>query len=336
MKMNIHNWLPFSVILVNGVAASAIFTDRLLSVRIIDSIGYENDSCELEFDDRDYLTPMLSPGDKIIPILGILPAGGIAQIGSYTVEHIKYKEAPATLTITAQSVDYVNTSIGLERTKTYEEKTIKEIAEEIAGRNSLEAKIDPELAEIKIKHFNQNSQSDLDAMNEIAAKYGAVVVVKDEKLIVKRPFNGKDILGGALRGLVIERKDVSSINFSQEKRNDAKGVTASYIDEEKAEKVQITEGDEENTRELKEVFQDESQAREAAKAALSRTQAFKGNLSLTMPARPMLRAEQPILFKHPRAELNGAWIIEKATHEFASKGASTKLDLVRSLEDLEE
>lgn len=322
------SWLPLAALLVNGSPVSLAFTDRLLGMRITDGVGYENDSCEITVDDRDYLLPLLNPGDKIIPVLAYLPGGGMADLGVYTVESAKYNMLPRTWSIKAQAVDYINTQIGLERTVTYHDKTIKEVANEVGTRHGLKIVVDKALADKKVKHFNQQSQSDLDMLGEVARKYGAVVSIKNDEIIIKKPFNGKNILGITLTALNINYTEISGGNFSQTKRDDAEGVTASYMDDAQARRIKVTAGNTQKSRELKERFNDEEQAVAAANAALFRAQSFKRNLSFETVFNADLSAEIPINFIHPRAEISGAWVIEQRVHDFSRSGCTTSVECI--------
>lgn len=324
--MTLPSWLPLAALLVNGLPASIAFTDRILEISITDGIGFENDCLEITLDDRNYLLPLLNPGDKVIPVLAYLPTGGMADLGTYTVESARYNMRPRTWTIKAQAADFINTQIGQERTVTYHKKSLKEIADEVAGRHGLSAIVDNEFANKIIGHFNQQSQSDLDVLGELARKFGAIVSIKNDEIIIKKPFNGKNIAGEKLGAIAIDYKQISSGSFSQSKRDDTEGVTASYVDSDKAKRIKVTAGNAGNSREIKEIFNNEEQAALAAQAALYRAQSFKRALNFETEFNSQLSAEMPINFNHPRSEISGMWVIENRTHNFDRSGCTTSCD----------
>ncbi len=320
---------PLAAIYFDGLIGSALVSNAITSIAITDEIGMESDACEITLDDRGFILPEFNPGAEIAPILGYI-GGSPLFMGKFALETIREKEDTngCTISLSAKAADLVNGGLKYPKDGYFRDKTIGEIADEVAGRNSLTAVVDEDIKDKKIHHLTQKSQSDLDFLSRLAKQYGATFTVKEKQLIIKPPYNGKSASGQKLTSLKIDRGDYESLTFTSSKRSEVKGVTASSWDQKKAKRIKTTVGDEAESFHLKGNFENEEQAKAAAEAAFVRGHSAKRDLQITIKGDTRYKAGFPVIIKHPKARIAGLWIIKKVRHIFSKdKGYICELTL---------
>lgn len=102
--------------------------------------------------------------------------------GSFEVDDISMSGPPAVCTIGAVSIPRSTAFNEEERTKNWEEVTVKEIAEEIASRAGISLYYEAE--EIPVQSVEQDRQTDCKFLYAVCEKYGLAMKVFAEKIVI--------------------------------------------------------------------------------------------------------------------------------------------------------
>ncbi|MGE9266424.1 phage late control D family protein, partial [Escherichia coli] len=138
--------------------------DRLLSVEVIDEAESKSDRVSITIDDRARMNdaavvalPLI--GSTVEVTLGYKD-GVSVSMGSYLIDDLKIDSPPRKLVVSGRSAA-MNKSFRTPTSKSYHQMTFGAIMKEIAGRNKYEAKVDPALSGIVIRHIDQHNESDM-------------------------------------------------------------------------------------------------------------------------------------------------------------------------------
>jgi len=224
---------PFCTITANGSDITSKIGDYLLSIEIIDEADDKSDSVTLTLDDR----PRASDGALLeIPLIGTVVGitmgyeGGASRfMGSYLIDEITVTPAPRTLLITGRAAA-MHKSYRTPRNSSYHQKTLGSIIEEIASRNDYQAKLDPALSAIVIRHVDQHNESDMAFATRIAAAHDGVAKPVDGKLVLSKKGTGKAITGEDLPVVRINQSHCSDWKFQYSARDEA-GEAAGMTDQ---------------------------------------------------------------------------------------------------------
>lgn len=311
---------------------------RLISLTITDNKSGEADEITLTLDDHDSKLALPKRGVILQCYLGFRDMSGdtgLIDMGKYTVDSVEWGGTPDTITIKAKSADMKN-SLKQGRNISYHDKTFGQIASDIATRNDLELAMNSDIANIKISHLDQTDESDLNLLTRLSWHYGAVMNIKQGKLLIYRPYQNISVSGQPLDITTITRSKGDSFRYSVEDRTaDTDNIQASYTDTKKAKKQTVqTNPNGKKTKALKGNFKDKQSAEQAVHAEKNRieNQQAKFNINLAT-AYPAVTTESPITLQGFKDEIdNLKWTVEKATHSYSrSQGLTTQLELVATL-----
>jgi phage protein D len=213
---------PAFRILAGARDVTAALADRLLDLEICDESEDKSDRLTIRLDDR------ARPGGGVanLPFLedalevsiGYVETG-LSVMGLYLVDEISMSSPPAEVEIKARSADMVS-EFRTQRSRSWHDTTIGEIAAEIAGRAGYELKIDPELASVPISHIDQTEESDMGFLNRIARWHDAVAKPTNGYLVVAPRGTGKSVAGVTLPSTALRPRDVARWNFTYAARRE--------------------------------------------------------------------------------------------------------------------
>ncbi|WP_052245196.1 phage late control D family protein [Halocynthiibacter namhaensis] len=124
---------------IDGVPVSGLFFKRLISLEIIDREGIRSDTLRLVFNDA---APHFdSPRRGAVANVTIQPNdGGGGFVGSYVIDSVDYNCHPFTISVGGHSAD-LRSEMKTQRSRHWDDRSVKDIVSEIAGAYDLEAKI---------------------------------------------------------------------------------------------------------------------------------------------------------------------------------------------------
>lgn len=311
---------------------------RLMTLSITDNKSGEADEITLTLDDHDGKLALPKRGVILQCFLGFRDMSGdtgLIDMGKYTVDTVEWGGTPDVITIKAKSADMKN-SLKQGRNISYHDKTFGQIASEIATRHDLELAINSDIANIKITHLDQTDESDLNLLTRLSWHYGAVMNIKQGKLLIYRPYQNISVTGQPLSLTTITRSKGDSFRYSVEDRTaDTDNIQASYTDTKKAKKQTVqTNQKGKKTKVLKGNFRDKQSAEQAVHAEKNRIENQQAKFSINLAtAYPAVTTESPIALQGFKDEIdNLKWTVEKATHSYSrSQGLTTQLELVATL-----
>ncbi|RWE59838.1 MAG: late control protein [Mesorhizobium sp.] len=215
---------PFAQISSNGNDVTAGLADRLLSVECHDEAEDKSDRVTIELDDRarwsdGAVTAMPLIGSTVTVTLGYRE-GEAVSFGPYLIDDLDVSSPPRVLKVTGRSAAMPK-SFRTPKTQSYHQKTLGAIMSEIAGRNGYEAKIDPALSGIVMRHIDQRNESDMSFATRLAAGHDAVARPVAGKLAVAKRGTAKAVTGEALATVTLVEADCSTFSFKYSARDEA-------------------------------------------------------------------------------------------------------------------
>jgi phage protein D len=308
-------------------------SDRLVSVTVKDQSGFSNDTLEIVLDDGP--TPVDYPpvGKELTVTMGYKPVMGaesryngvFRELGTFTIDEVKFKKPPAQITITAKAVDTAKT-FKKHRSRDHHDKTLKEIFTKIAGEEKLKLKIDEKIGAIKIPHVDQQHQSNMDFAMRIARRYNCTMKPVKGTLYVGPRGADKSVSGKDVKTITVYETDCSSYESLLQKKSKHDGVKARWHDDEEAEEKVETAGDAGEgkvTKTLPYKFASKDEAKKAAEAEKETLDREGETISLEVVGHPDYAAEARMALKGFRPGMRTDWLINSVTHTFTGDEAYT-------------
>ena len=178
-----------AVVVFNGTDISSYLTPDMLSIDYTDNEEDATDDLQIQIQDKEdtWMSKWLDDilGDtKGIPIKAVLSNGtSTLNAGGFELDSIKLSGPPGTVTIKGTSLPYESSTREQERTQAWEQYYLSGIANEIAGRGGLkcvyDSNRDPYYARVE-----QNKQSDISFLCELAHRAGISLKIYDDSLIL--------------------------------------------------------------------------------------------------------------------------------------------------------
>lgn len=327
---------PAYKVVVNGNDITTEIKDRLISLSIVDNKGFETDTVDLALDDSDGSIDMPPRGAKMQVWIG-WQGEGLTDKGIFIIDEVRHTGPPDVLSISGKSADM---RAGLQRLheESYDDLSIKDIIEIIAGRHSLQSAVDERWQSEVIEHIDQQSESDAGFLTRLATDFDAIATVKNEKLLFIKSGESKTASGMRLNGLVIKREQADQHSFSVADREAYTGVVAQWQDNDRAEMDstevsgsdnQYMAGDSENVKVLRHIYANERNAKRAARAAWDKIQRGSASFSITLAqGNPELYPETPVKVEGYKRQIDAAdWILVRVTHSVSDVGFTTSLEM---------
>lgn len=144
--------------------------------------------------------------------------------GEFEVDDVSLSGPPAVCKIKAVSIPRSAAFNDEERTKNWQNVTVKEIAEEIAGRAGIELFYDAE--EIPIKILEQDKQTDCKFLYAVCKKYGLAMKVFANKIVIFSESAYEE----AETMITLHYEDFSKFNYNSTLAGTYTGAKIAYMD----------------------------------------------------------------------------------------------------------
>lgn len=323
---------PKVEITVDGTPVAGAFYERLLNVSVTDKEGIESDTFQMELNDGPE-----SGGFIKIPRTGAIVDirigyGTASSLGTYVVDKVTCNCLPYRMSISGKAADMSKGKIKERKERHWDDKTVKDIVEEVAGELGLSASVDSEIGAFKYPYFSQNDESNMHVLRRLERRHNGLFKVKDGHLVFSKRGSGNSA-GGSFLGSVIVRPEIiiqGTCTFEANDRTKYKKVVAYYQDKDQAKRVAVeAEGSSEGEAEYR-IPEPFSSVEEADKAAQSKAKDLKrgeGSASVTVVGNTGIIAGAPLIFSGVRPGLDGVpYIIDTATHTYSkSEGYRTQI-----------
>lgn len=338
---------------------SKLISDRLISLTLTDSRGFEADQLDLTLDDADGLLELPSRGAILSLAIGWANEPLVYK-GEYSVDEVEHSGAPDIVTIRARSAD-MRGSLMNRYERSFDNKTIGEIVAQIAEENQLKPLVDKAFQHFQIKHIDQTNESSINLLTRLAEEYDAIATVKNGNLLFITAGTGKTASGQVLPKIRITRSDGDSHRFAIAEVDNYKAVKAYWhdtdtgkrgevlIDENSEVKMvnkktkkgkvskskktvvvqhQPVESDSDNIKTLRHTYKTEQSALRACQREFSRLQRGVASFSLNLAVgNAELMPELPVQVVGFKPQIDSTdWIITQVTHSIGESGFTTAIE----------
>ena len=256
----------------------------------------------------------------------------LMDCGDFDIDGIDFSMPPAVVKIKALATG-ITESQRTREGKAYNDKNLKQIAEEIAAKNGLE--IVGDIEPVEIRRITQAHESDLGFLQRVANDYGYGFSVKGKQLVFvkRRDIKGKNIIQEIDLSMPGQ---VSSWSFSDKIKDIVENAKVSYFDPEKREtlteetdKIETYETSGDQLR-LNNRAENKEQAKLKAESAVEKQNEDKTTGSLSLPGSPKLVAGANVLLTG-MGNLSGKWQISQSQHSIQRGSGYTTQITIRKI-----
>lgn len=235
--------------------------------------------------------------------------------GSFEVDDISMSGPPPACTIGAVSIPRSTAFNEEERTKNWEEVTVKEIAEEIASRAGISIYYEAE--EIQIKSMEQDKQTDCKFLYTVCEKYGLAMKVFSEKIVI---FD-EAIYEAAAPIANLRYEDFVRYQYKSTLEGTYTGAKIAYSDPGTGEDHIVKVGGGDRIKEINEEADSAADAQKKAVAALNNANKNDTKFSGTVKAKRELMASRCISISGFGVP-DGIYYLDKVVTKISGSGAS--------------
>lgn len=328
---NALGYTPMISIEVNGKEVAAGFYGRLIKATLTDQAGQESDKITFDLDDADNAIIVPPPKATIVVKLGFKETGLVPK-GTFEMQPIAFKgdvDEGETLTIQANAADLKRKLKGKGR-ESFSNKSVKEIADTIAGRNGMTVHVDPAIANFKFDFRARIDVSEIDFLTTLGDELDAVVKPMGDKLVISKKGAASSVTGQALPQIRIEKSDCESWEITPDGRVEYGTVKAPWIDQKtgKRETTEAKTGLEGPETVLRWPYPSKEIAEKAAMAEARRLTRQTGSGHFKLYGRPQAQAEADVVAgKSFRKEIAGIWRADSVEHVFDASGFITTVNI---------
>lgn len=273
----------------------------------------ESDELNISFEDSEKLWQdawLPSKGDNLRAYIGY-DGEKLLNCGVFEIDELEFDTPPDVITVKGLATG-IKKPLRQKNSVGYENKTLKQIAKEIADKHGYE--LVGEVADVRVDRITQNQERDLSFLTKLAEQYGYIFKIAENKLV----FYDVTKLKGAKSTQIFYKQDLSHINLREKTSQKYKAVQVSYFDPKKKKKVKATARNENvakgDTLKITTRCSDRKQAIVKAKAALS-TADTKIEGSFEIMGNPYLIAGSNVELKG-LGHFSGKYHIKQARHSF--------------------
>jgi len=317
---------PIYKVLADGADITGRINQRLISIRTSDEAGLKSDTCSIELDDRDGLIALPRHGAKLSVYLGYT-IRGLVLLGVYTVDEVEMFGFPQTIRINAKAAD-MREDLKSQKTRSFDNVTLGDLVNTIAGENGLTGKVASELASVSFTHIDQSEESDMHFLTRLAEQHNGVAKVTNDLLILAQSGLSKSLSGQSLKYIAINKSMCSSFRATLADRGKYAAATATWHNKATGQKVAVSTSTEKPAYTLRHTYDTEQQAIDAAKAKLEKLSQGASTVELNLAVgNPNLFAESPLLLMGFRAGIDGGdWTAKRVEHDFSPGGFTTRIE----------
>ena len=299
--------------------------DRLLSLSVTDEAGRQSDSAEVRLDNRDGAIAVPRRGAKMTVSLGWQGSGVTVQ-GAYIVDEVELSGPPDTLAIRAKAAD-MRESLKAQKTRSWDDVSIGELAREIAAEHGLKARVGSALRGVRIPHLDQTEESDLHLLTRLAQDHDAVAKPAGEYLLFVSLGEASSASGKPMPSIDVRPEDVRRWRVTLADRELYASAIAHWHEPATGERHAETAGSGAPAWTLRRTFASAPEAAEAARAKLAELARGTARLSIDLsPGNPVVAAEAELRLAGFRDGINDRWTCRRVVHRLDRRGYSATVE----------
>ena len=300
-------------------------SDYVLNIEYSDYEHGQSDEITITFENSEGLWSgawIPSKGDALRLFIGY-SGEKLLNCGIFEIDEIELNSPPDILLVKGLATG-IKKSFRQENSVGYENKTLQQIANEVARRHNL--KLVGEIENIKVERITQNHERDLTFLKRIAEQYGYIFKIAEGNLV----FYKTEKLINADSAKILYKSELSTISLREKTSQLYKSVSVSYKNPKTGKVVSATAKNENcvkgDTLKLDCRCENKQQALIKANAALANgNHTIEGSLS--MPGNPYLIAGLNVEVKDV-GNFSGKYHITEARHTIDKQmGYSTNVEV---------
>ena len=183
----------------------------------------QSDEISITFEDSENLwhtSWIPTKGDVLTLDIGY-ETQKLLNCGKFEIDELEYETPPDIVTVKALATS-IKKALRQKNSIAYENKTLKQIAAEIAKKHGLT--LVGSIDDIKILRITQNQQKDLEFLKKLAEEYGYIFKITANYLV----FYETEKLKSETPTRIFNKSDLSKINLSEKTSQKYKAVQVSY------------------------------------------------------------------------------------------------------------
>lgn len=255
-------------------------SNQVLNIEYTDFEHGQSDEITITFEDTQKLWQgswIPSKGDSLRVFIGY-EGEKLLNCGIFEIDEIEFATPPDILAVKALATG-ITKALRQNNSVAYENKTLKQIASEIAQKHSLT--LVGEIEDVRVERITQNQERDLTFLKKLAEQYGYIFKIAEGNLV----FYKTEKLTGADAAKILYRTDLSRISLTEKTSKNYKSVTVSYHNPKTGKKITATAKNEKcvkgDTLKITERCENKQQALLKAKAALAKgNNTIEGSIDL--------------------------------------------------------
>ena len=300
----------------------------LVELRVVESIDRASDQMELALSDSAGELAVPRSGRELKVSMGY--RGRLSPMGTFAHTETEIDLVPRVVRIRGTAADFKSSSaIKAPKTRAWDEVTVGEVVEQIAGEHGLEAAVSSSLASEAIAHIDQTAESDLHLLRRLATHYGATAKVAGGRLIfvlsgqqAPESASGETMPDVRIVAPPADRKALRTVSGRVTRSDKSRygAVRASYYDVGAAMLEHVSVGAGQPVFELRDPRPDRAQATADAEAKLARLTRQTRALSIDLPGDPDLSAGGRVSTEGWGEGVDDTWQVVRVEHTINGSG----------------
>lgn len=240
----------------------------------------------------------------------------IFYCGKFCLDDLSYTGPELTCTIGGVSVPEGNSFRSTDRSKTWKEATLKEVAAEIAGKYHLKLEYTGDT--VKLGTIEQSNEADSSFLKKICQDYGMAVKIYSGKIVIydKGSFEDKEPV------VTLKKEDLQNWSYSTTMIGTYTGAQIKYTSGKSNKEIVCVVGGGKRILNINEKVESLQEARLKAYARLNAENEKAVTMSVTIMADIRIAAGSTIRIKG-LYHLSGKYFVDKVTHNIGPNEAYT-------------
>lgn len=205
------------------------------SIEYADFEHGQSDELQITFEDSEKIWQgawLPSKGDALRAFIGY-EAEKLLNCGTFEIDELEYSTPPDEIIVKGLSTG-IKKPLRQRNSVGYENKTLKQIAKEIADRQGLN--LVGNIADIQVDRITQNKERDLTFLTKLAEQYGYIFKIAEKNLVF---YNVRE-LKNAKSCKIFYKSDLININLREKTSQKYKAVQVTYYNPKKKKSLTAT------------------------------------------------------------------------------------------------
>ncbi len=309
-----------AMITYNGQNITTTLQTRTGSFTYTDPDSGESDSCSLTVHDPDdkWLNGMFpNKGDKLSAQIAVQDwkfqgDNRALDCGTFVIDDPSFSFPPMQVAFKGVSQPADTDFTERERTQTWENVTVQNMASEISGRYGLALQYTAD--EVKIDSLEQSGATDSAFLKSTCEKYGLGLKIYSQRIVIfdKQKYKDKPAV------VTIDKSEMSGGSFNDSLAGTYTGGTMKYKKAKDGKDLEAKVGTDKRLLSVNGKADSEADAEKQIKSAVNKANEDATRMTVRIPGNPNLCSTQCVNITG-LGKANGKYYIRKATHTIGSK-----------------